>query len=183
MTAAGKNVPSPVLTEFDSDNEFCRHEPALSTRPAVLYSRQVSNDRFRYEVRTDSRPGLLNELRDKYAHGQQASLDFLKELFELARDTVAAEKAVAEVPREERGKAALTELLDSLRDADTPIMVEKVVSDVDEVVRAVRFDGWQETRDGDRSVRQALRQTLYVKYKIRDQETYDRAYDYIREYY
>jgi hypothetical protein len=25
--------------------------------------------------------------------------------------------------------------------------------------------------------------TLYVKYKIRDQETYDRAYDYIREYY
>jgi type I restriction enzyme R subunit len=125
----------------------------------------------------------LNELRDRYAHGQQASLDFLKELFELARDTVAAEKAVAEVPREERGKAALTELFDSLKDADTPIMVEKVVSDVDEVVRAVRFDGWQDTRDGDRSVRQALRQTLYVKYKIRDQETYDRAYDYIREYY
>jgi hypothetical protein len=33
-----------------------------------------------------------------------ASLDFLRELLELARDTAAAEKAVAEVPREEEGK-------------------------------------------------------------------------------
>jgi hypothetical protein len=35
-------------------------------------------------------------------------------------------------------------------------MVEKVVPDVDAVVSALRFDGWQDTRDGDRSVRQAL---------------------------
>ena len=62
-------------------------------------------------------------------------------------------------------------------------MVERVVADLDEVVRAVRFEGWQGTAQGDREVKQALRKTLYVKYKMRDQELFDRAHEYIREYY
>jgi type I restriction enzyme R subunit len=125
----------------------------------------------------------LVALREKYAHAQQASLDFLKELFALARDTVAAEKQAAEIPREERGKAALTELFESLKAEDTPIIVERVVADVDDVVKAVRFDGWQNTHEGDRLVQQALRKTLYVRYKIRDNDTFERALGYIREYY
>ena len=125
----------------------------------------------------------LNALREKYATSQQASLDFLKELFELARDTVAAEKAAAEVPREERGKAALSELFESLKGDSTPIIVENVVNEVDEVVRAVRFEGWQSTRDGDRLVQQALRKTLYIKFKIRDSDVFERALGYVREYY
>jgi type I restriction enzyme R subunit len=48
----------------------------------------------------------LAALREKYAHAQQASLDFLKELFALARDNVAAEKAAAEIPREARQGSA-----------------------------------------------------------------------------
>lgn len=125
----------------------------------------------------------LLALKQKYEHSQQASLDFLRDLLELARDTVAAEKAANEVPREERGRAALTELFESVRSEDTPIMVERVVSDIDEVVRAVRFDGWQETSRGDRDVQQALRRTLYVRYKLRDQALFERAHEYIREYY
>ncbi|SBW19228.1 hypothetical protein FDG2_1078 [Candidatus Protofrankia californiensis] len=125
----------------------------------------------------------LNALREKYAHAQQASLEFLKELFELARDTVAAEKAAAEIPREERGRAALTELFESLRGDETPIIVENVVNEVDEVVRAVRFDGWQNTRDGDRLVQRELRKTLYIKFKIHDNDAFERALGYIREYY
>jgi type I restriction enzyme R subunit len=125
----------------------------------------------------------LNALRDQYAHSQQASLDFLKALFELARDTVAAEKEVAAIPREEQGKAALTELFESLKGDETPIIVENVVNEVDEVVRAVRFEGWQNTRDGDRLVQQQLRKTLYIRFKIRDNDIFERALGYIREYY
>ncbi|MGN9920716.1 type I restriction endonuclease subunit R [Micromonospora palomenae] len=125
----------------------------------------------------------LMALREKYAHSQQASLEFLKELFALARDTVAAEKAAAEIPREDRGKAALTELFQSLKGNGTPIIAEKVVNDVDEVVRAVRFTGWQDTREGDRLVQQSLRKTLWTKFKIRDSDVYERALGYIREYY
>jgi type I restriction enzyme R subunit len=62
-------------------------------------------------------------------------------------------------------------------------MVERVVNDVDQVVRSVRFEGWQNTSEGDRLVQQALRKTLYVKYRIRDNDIYERALGYIREYY
>ena len=125
----------------------------------------------------------LNALREKYSDVQQHSLDFLRELLELARDTVAAERAEAEIPREEKGKAALTELFEALKTDDTPIIVTNVVDRIDEVVRAVRFDGWQATIRGDQEVRKALRQTLYIQFKIRDNDVFEKAVKYVREYY
>ena len=125
----------------------------------------------------------LEVLKTKYAEGQQASLDFLRDLLDLARETIAAEKTIALIPREEKGKAALTELFESLKTDGTPVMVERIVIDIDEVVRAVRFDGWQGTSQGDREVQQALRKTLYVKYKMRDADVFEKALEYIREYY
>ncbi|WP_213016522.1 MULTISPECIES: hypothetical protein [unclassified Rhodococcus (in: high G+C Gram-positive bacteria)] len=125
----------------------------------------------------------LNQLREKYADIQQSSLDFLRELLELARDTVAAAKAVDEMPREEQGKAALTELFDALKTVGTPVIVENLVTRIDEVVRAVRFDGWQATIRGDQEVRRALRKTLYVQFKIRDNDVFEKALGYIQEYY
>ena len=125
----------------------------------------------------------LEVLKAKYAEGQQASLDFLRDLLDLARETIAAEKTIALIPREEKGKAALTELFESLKTDGTPVMVERIVVDIDEVVRAVRFDGWQGTSQGDREVQQALRKTLYVKYKMRDADVFEKALEYIREYY
>jgi type I restriction enzyme R subunit len=96
---------------------------------------------------------------------------------------VAAEKAVKDVPREEQGKAALTELFEALKTADTPIIVENLVNRIDEVVRGVRFAGWQSTIRGDQEVRQALRKTLYVQFKIRDNDVFEKALGYVREYY
>jgi type I restriction enzyme R subunit len=125
----------------------------------------------------------LNALREKYAGIQQSSLDFLRELLELARDTVAAEKAVNEIPREEQGKAALTVLFESLKTDETPVIVENVVNRIDEVVKAVRFEGWQSTIRGDQEVRKALRYTLYVQFKIRDNDVFEKALGYVREYY
>ena len=63
------------------------------------------------------------------------------------------------------------------------IIVENVVNRIDEVVRGVRFDGWQSTIRGDQEVRQALRKTLYVQFKIRDNDVYEKALGYVREYY
>lgn len=66
---------------------------------------------------------------------------------------------------------------------DTAIIVSNVVDRIDEVVRGVRFDGWQSTIAGDQEVRKALRQTLYVQFKIRDNDVYEKALGYVREYY
>jgi type I restriction enzyme R subunit len=125
----------------------------------------------------------LNALRERYADIQQSSLDFLRELLELARDTVAAEKAAVDLPREEQGRAALTELFEALKGDETPIIVENVVNRIDEVVRGVRFEGWQSTIRGDQEVRQVLRRTLYVQFKIRDNDVFEKALGYVREYY
>jgi type I restriction enzyme R subunit len=125
----------------------------------------------------------LVSLKERYAQGQQASIDFLRELLSIARDTVAAEKATHGKPREDKGKAALTELFEAVRADGKDVLVERVVNEIDSVVRAVCFDGWQETRQGDRDVQKALREVLYVKFKLREQDIFEKAYAYIREYY
>ena len=125
----------------------------------------------------------LEDLKERHERGLLISVEFLKELLNLAKDVVAAEQTAAPIEDKERGKAALTELLEESRNADTPIMVERVVNDIDEIVRYVRFDGWQNTHAGQREVKNALRRTLF-KYKLhQDQELFDRAYGYIRQYY
>jgi len=47
----------------------------------------------------------------------------------------------------------------------------------------VRFLGWQDTTEGKREVQKALRELLYVKYKIKDADLFERAFQYIRQYY
>jgi len=125
----------------------------------------------------------LEDLKERHEQGLLMSIDFLKALLELARDVVAAEQVAEPIEDEELGKAALTELFEHAKNPETPIMVERVVADIDEIVRLVRFDGWQKTHAGEREVKMALRKTLF-KYRLhQDQELFDRAYCYIREYY
>ena len=70
-----------------------------------------------------------------------------------------------------------------VKTAETPIMVERVVADIDEIVRLVRFPGWQGTQVGEREVKKALRKALF-KYKLHaDEELFEKAYSYIRQYY
>ena len=125
----------------------------------------------------------LEDLKSRHEQGLLTSVDFLKRLLDLARDVVATEHASPPIEQEDRGKAALTELFEEARSGDTPVMVERIVSDIDEIVRQVRFDGWQNTHAGEREVRKALRKTLF-KYQLhQDVDLFDRAYGYIREYY
>jgi len=76
-----------------------------------------------------------------------------------------------------------TELFLEARNDQTPKMVERIVSHIDEIVRVVRFPGWQQTTAGEREVQKALRRTL-LKYQLhRDEDLFDRAYGYVRQYY
>jgi type I restriction enzyme, R subunit len=125
----------------------------------------------------------LEDLKHRHEQGLLTSVEFLKELLNLARDVVNAERTQPPMEREAQGKAALTELFEEARNLDTPIIVERVVGDIDEIVRYVRFDGWQTTHAGEREVKMALRKTLF-KYRLhQDTELFERAYGYIREYY
>lgn len=125
----------------------------------------------------------LEELRERHEQGLVTSIEFLKLLLELAREAAWAEKEV--VPEEEidKGKAALTELFNGVKNEKTPIIVERIVADIDDIVKIVRFDGWQNTTAGKQEVKKALRAIVWMKYKIRDKEVFDKAYSYIEQYY
>jgi len=44
--------------------------------------------------------------------------------------------------------------------SDVPVIIENVVTDIDTIVRQVRFTGWSQTQNGDRTVRREIRLVL-----------------------
>lgn len=125
----------------------------------------------------------LEALRDKAERGLITSIEFVKELCKIAKETVQAEKELVELIQEKTPKAALTDLFLELKTDSTPAVVERIVNDIDAIVRVVSFPGWQQTNAGEREVQKSLRKQL-LKYKLhKDQVLFDRAYAYIKEYY
>tara|TARA_R110002020_G_scaffold120453_3_gene274483 strand:- start:6708 stop:8489 length:1782 start_codon:yes stop_codon:yes gene_type:complete len=125
----------------------------------------------------------LEELRNKAEQGLISSIEFVKELCKLAKETVQAEKELQDLLQEKTPQAALTDLFLELKTDQTPAVVERIVTDIDAIVRVVRFPGWQDSNQGEREVQSSLRKVLWAKYKIKDQVLFDRAYAYIKEYY
>lgn len=125
----------------------------------------------------------LEALRDKAEQGLISSVEFIKQLCELAKDTLRAEREVISVQEQNTAKAALTELFLEMKTDQTPAIVERIVTEIDEIVKIVRFDGWQASVTGERLVQKELRKTL-LKYKLhKEEELFNRAYEYIKEYY
>ena len=124
----------------------------------------------------------LEKIKERHEQGFLTSLEFLKEMLELAKEVVEAEKEVDPVEERDRAKEALTELFNEAKSKNTHIIVERIVADIDDIVKKVRFPDWQHTSQGERLVQKELRRTL-LKYKLHtDQELFDKAYGYIRQY-
>ncbi|MHB8579901.1 MAG: type I restriction endonuclease subunit R [Ignavibacteriaceae bacterium] len=125
----------------------------------------------------------LQELRDKAEKGLITSIEFVKELCKIAKETVQAEKEILNQIEQKSARTALTELFLELKTDQTPAVVERIVNDIDAIVKVVRFPGWQTTTSGEREVQKSLRKAL-LKYKLhKDQALFDRAYAYIKAYY
>jgi type I restriction enzyme R subunit len=125
----------------------------------------------------------LEKIRDRHEQGFLSSLEFLKEILELAKDVVEAEREADPAEERDRAKEALTELFQDAKSKNTHIIVERIVADIDEIVKKVRFPDWQHTSQGERLVQKELRRAL-LRYKLHtDQELFDKAYGYIKQYY
>lgn len=127
--------------------------------------------------------GAATTLRDKAERGLIQSIEFVKELCRLATDTLQAEKDLAAEKKVKTPRAALTELFLDIRTDKTPAVVERIVNDIDGIVKVVRYDSWQSSSEGERLVQRELRKAL-LKYQLhKDDVLFQRAYGYIREYY
>lgn len=80
---------------------------------------------------------------------------------------------------------ALTQIFNEYAPADTPLMVERVVHEIDDIVKDVTADnsGWASTQRGDRLVRKEVRGILGKHHLHAVPGLFDRAYGYIAENY
>ena len=125
----------------------------------------------------------LEDLKARFEQGLLTSIEFLKMLLEIAREVVEAEEQVDPVDERQQAKAALSELFQARKPDGTPIIVDRVVDEIDNLVSTVRFANWQNTHAGEREVKKALRKAL-LKFQLHtDQDLFDKAYAYIRQYY
>ena len=76
---------------------------------------------------------------------------------------------------------------DELREAKNDVIVERldVVNDIDKNVVDIvrRFSNAFKTVTGQNEVRKMLRTILWLKYKIKDNEVFEKAYKYVEMYY
>ena len=78
---------------------------------------------------------------------------------------------------------ALTQIFNEYAPDNTPEIIGRVVTEVDQIVKEVRYDGWAATQKGDRLVRQEIRNTLR-KFQLHTVTgLFEAAYDYIKVHY
>ncbi|MFZ5447066.1 MAG: type I restriction endonuclease subunit R [Thermodesulfobacteriota bacterium] len=166
-----------VLEDFLKDIEPGKRAKEVEIKLVARLRKHLGNPKF------TALGERLEKIKERHEQGLITSLEFLKQILELAKDVVEAEKETD--PEEERDKAkeALTELFKEAKGTNTHIIVERIVADIDDIVKKVRFPDWQRTTQGERLVQKELRKVL-LKYQLhRDQELFDKAYAYIRQYY
>ncbi len=128
----------------------------------------------------------LEALRSRQVTNARESQQLLKDVLELARQVVEADRLTTE--REEpsvidQDRGALTAILEEFAPAGTPVIVGRVAEDIDAIVRPVRGTRWQASHPGDREVRKQIRMVLRTHGLPPSGELFDRAYAYIAEHY
>lgn len=168
-------VLSAAITEADAKKKIVEIEKLLIPR----LRKNSGNPKFKKLAEK------LEELREKMAQNLKTSLEFLKDLLTLAREVLHAEQDIEPEDKRQKARAALTELFENIKNTETPIIVENIVNDIDnQIVSIVRnFNDAFKTVTGKREVQKQLRSILWLKYKIKDQEVFDKAYGYIEMYY
>ena len=166
-----------VLEDFLKDIEPGKRAKEVEIKLMARLRKHLGNPKF------TALGERLEKIKERHEQGLITSLEFLKQILELARDVVEAEKETDPEEERDRAKEALTELFQEVKGKKTHIIVERIVADIDDIVKKVRFPDWQRTTQGERLVQKELRKVL-LKYQLhRDQELFDKAYAYIRQYY
>lgn len=124
----------------------------------------------------------LESAREKYAKRIINSVQYLKALLEIAKEIVAEENRQENKPKPD-DRQALTRIFEQQNLPTPPEMIKKIVHQIDEIVKKVRFEGWQHTIAGDRQIKREVTRIL-LQYKLhKDAELLSKIYGYIREHY
>ena len=59
---------------------------------------------------------------------------------------------------------------------------ERIVTEIDDIVKVVRFPGWQNTNQGRNDVEKAIK-SIFIKKRMFDNQLFEKAYSYVEQYY
>ena len=126
----------------------------------------------------------LEMARERYVSRIINSVQYLKELLDIAKDAVAEEQKEFGKKRPiQEDKQALTRIFEQQNLPTPPEMIKKIVTEIDEIVKKVRFEGWQNTIAGEREIKQEITRIL-LRYRLhKDRELFSKIYEYIKQYY
>lgn len=170
-------LDAQVLEEILADTEPDKRAREVEVKLVARLRKHLGNPTF------TALGERLEKIKARHEQGFLSSLEFLKQILDMARDVVEAEKDTDPEAERDGAREALTELFQEARNTNTHIIVERIVTDIDDIVKKVRFPDWQHTSQGERLVQKELCRTL-LEYKLHtDQDLFDKAYGYIRQYY
>jgi len=167
---------------MDAESVFKLTEAEREKRAKRLHITLIGKIRGLGDPRFEELGKRLERLKEKYEAGVLSSIEWLKDLLDAAKEMVDLENETEEkiIPDE---KQALTEIFLEVKSDTTPQIIASVVEDIDKIVKATRFPGWQGTHGGQKEIQKVLRQTLF-KYKLhKEQELFEKAYAYIKAHY
>ena len=125
----------------------------------------------------------LEMARERYVSKIITSVQYLKDLLDIAKDVVAEEQKESREKKPRDDKQALTRIFEQQNLPTTPEMIKTIVAKIDEIVKRVRFEGWQYTIAGKREVKQEITRIL-LQYKLhKDKELFSKIYRYIKQHY
>jgi type I restriction enzyme, R subunit len=124
----------------------------------------------------------LEDLKLRYEQGLINSIQWLKDMLEVATNLRRVENE-NDVQIVDQAKPALTQLFLEYKIETMPAIVENVVNEIDQLVREKRFEDWQTTSRGERDMKKVLRQALKRFQLHKEDELFNRAFDYVKQYY
>ena len=126
----------------------------------------------------------LEKARDRYLKRLIDSIQFLKELLEIAKDLVAEEQKDSGEPEiKHNEKEALTRIFEESNIKKAPEIIKQIVSDIDDIVKKIRFEGWQFTITGERQIKQEITRVLLKQKLHKEKYLFEKAYQYIKQNY
>ncbi|MHA7295220.1 type I restriction endonuclease subunit R [Arthrobacter sp. HLT1-21] len=181
-------MESGVLIDEDREKATVLTASDVVDNIAERLKRRIAGPNGKHTV-YQSLSERLERLRERQFTRSQDGISFLQELLNLARDLSAAEHAEDEADAEgldllpDPHIGALTQIFEEYKPDGAPVILEKVVRDIDEIVKMVSWEGWNETKRGDREVRKAILKVLRHYGLPLEGELFDRSYAYVAENY
>ena len=108
----------------------------------------------------------VERLKEQLALGQITSTEYLRGMREIMHET----------ENIDRLKENLTELFRGMN-----VPPKQIINDIYDSVSPAMTPNWKNTTEGTRNVKAALRTVMWLKYGIKDEKIFDRAYSYIEQ--